>query len=283
MVEIREDLGRLWQIDEQGYIINDAALEKIVPPFSRAVAEMRDAYLKHLPGQIHSIYLRGSVARGQGVPDVSDLDNFAVITADPDSLDLSWCEAAAVDILRRHPFITSLGFDLESYDSIVVTDNHFNELSLQLRTQAVCLWGQDLIPTLPRYKLDVVVANCDICQIKPDIEEAIFELMADSSPQVTRYWCRRIMKNILRAGFSLVMLEERAYTRDLYPCYKLFARYYPEKESAMRHALELALQPSASAAEVLLFLNTFGPWLIATADHWLDRYNPSRELALKII
>ena len=132
-----------------------------------------------------------------------------------------------------------------------------------------------------RYKPGILVANSDISQIKPDIEEAIVGLDVNSGSQSSRYWCRRIAKNIIRAGFSLTILRERSYTRDLYPCYRAFARRYPQQESRMRRAVEYALDPSANAEEVRAFLSDFGGWMIEAAEDWLEVHNPSGEVELE--
>ena len=51
------------------------------------------------------------------------------------------------------------------------------------------------------------------------------------------------MKRILRTGFELVMGREQKYTRDLYPCYESFIKYYPQKKDDMYKTLELAINP----------------------------------------
>jgi hypothetical protein len=148
-------------------------------------------------------------------------------------------------------------------------------------TQTACIWGEDVIPYLLSYKPGILVANSDISQIGSDIEEAIVGLDIDPGTQSTRYWCRRIAKNIIRAGFSLTILRERSYTRDLYPCYRAFAYQYPKQESRMRQAVEYALDPSPDAEEVKAFLGDFGGWMIEATNDWLELHNPSRELELQ--
>lgn len=273
-------MGRFWRLDADGFIQNDAAPEKIMPPYTELVAEMRNAYLEHLGQRAHGIYVRGTVARGVAVEGVSDLDSFALVSCAPESLDLSWTEDVAERLCTRHPYVTGVELGCVDSDEIGSTQR-FSELDLLMVTQTACVWGEDAIPYLPRYKPAILVANSDISQIKPDIEEAIVGLDMDPRAPSTRYWCRRIAKNIIRAGFSLTILRERSYTRDLYPCYRAFANQYPEQESRMRRAVEYALDPSSDAGEVRAFLRDFGDWMIETADDWLELHNPSREVGLE--
>jgi hypothetical protein len=279
VVRIRP-IGRFWPIDADGFIQNDAAPEKILPPYSGLVANVRDAHLEHLGQRAHSIYVRGTVARGVAVEGVSDLDSFALVSCDPEDLDLSWTGDVAERLRSRHPYITGVELECVAHDQIGSTER-FSEVDLLMVTQTACVWGEDVIPYLPRYKPGILVANSDISQIKPDIEEAIVRLDIDPSAQNGRYWCRRITKNMIRAGFSLTILRERSYTRDLYPCYRAFANQCPKQESRMRRAVEYALDPSSDAEEVRAFLRDFGGWMIETADDWLDLHNPSREVGLE--
>jgi hypothetical protein len=275
------DIGRLWPIDPSGSIGNDASADQIVPPYQAAVADVIRAYQAHLGAALHSVYVRGTVPRGQAVPGVSDLDCFAVALGNVSTLDNSWCKPVGAQIAAAHPCVSDVQLEIWPYDELLVTDR-FSEMTFLLKTQSACVWGQELGPRLPVFKLNAVVANNDISQIQPDIAEATAALQADPSAHNVLYWCRRIMKNMLRAGFSLVMLDEHIFTRDLKLCYEYFARHYPAQAAAMRRVLELAIQPSDDQELVLGVLRTFGAWLITEADLWLAQHNPSRVVEMPL-
>ena len=187
-----------------------------------------------------------------------------------------WSHGATKHLLTQYPFITGIGFECLNLDDLG-EDYRFSELGLLMVTQTTCVWGEDVIPKLPSYKSGILVANSDLCQIRTDVEEALAELHANPSREQAFYWCRRIAKNIVRSGFSLGTLGERQYTRDLYPCYRTFARRYPEHEHDMRRAIEYALTPSPNAEEVTAYLKDFGKWVVEEAEAWLAKHNPSRE------
>jgi uncharacterized protein len=275
------DIGGLWPLAADGSILNDASVDKIHSSYQPIVDAVVALYREHLGERLHSVYVRGTVPRGQAVPGVSDFDSFAVALADADALDDSWLAAAASAIARLHPIVSDVQLEIWPYAELLVTDR-FTEMSFLLKTQSACVWGQDLGPHLPRFKPDVIVANNDISQIAPDIQQAIAAVQADRSPQNTRYWCRRIAKNMLRSGFSLVMLDERVFTRDLKLCYNYFAGRYPRQAQDMRRVLELAIQPSADPTLLLDLLDHFGRWLIAEAETWLSRHNPSKTTELPL-
>lgn len=276
------NVGGLWPLDADGYLLSDAGADKILPPYQAAVAAAVTAYREHLGAQLSGVYVRGTVPRGQAVPGVSDLDCFAVVSGDPETIDDTWLKAAGAKIARLHPIVSDVQLEIWPLAEVLITDR-FTEMGFLLKTQSACVWGDDLAPRLPRFKPDAIVANNDISQIRPDIEEAIAALHADSSPSSVRYWCRRIMKNILRAGFSLVMLEAAVFTRDLKLCYEFFARYYSAQEQDMRRVLELAIQPTTDREVVLDLIATCGSWMIARADEWLEQHNPSKIVEMPLV
>ena len=122
--------------------------------------------------------------------------------------------------------------------------------------------------------------NDDIVQIRADIEEAVRELWNETDPRDTAYWCRRIAKNILRCGFSLVQLEEGVHTRDLVLCVDFCCKYFSKMTGLVEKAHTLAQDPTDDRAAVLEFLRQVGDWIIPEADRRLDEHNPTRERAM---
>lgn len=174
-------IGRFWRLDAEGFIQNDAALEKISPLHHRLVDEITAAYLEHLGGCVRGVYVRGTVARGMAVKGVSDIDDFALLDRKLSGLDLSWTEDASEYLRARHPFVTGVGLECLGPKDIGPT-GRFSEPGLLLVTQTACVWGEDVIPSLPKYRPGVVVANNDIVQIAADIEEAVAGIERDPSP-----------------------------------------------------------------------------------------------------
>jgi uncharacterized protein len=137
--------------------------------------------------------------------------------------------------------------------------------------------SRNIIPSLPVYRPGILTANNDVSRIGADIREGLAELDKDSSPENTLYWHRRVSKNMVRAGFSLTVLENRRFTRDLYPCFRSFAEFHPEREPEMRRTAGHVLEPSGDAGSVRASFEGFGGWLAERAGEWLERHNPSRE------
>jgi hypothetical protein len=276
--------GRLWRTTTDGIILSDARREYIQPPFKAVVNDLVGAVAANIGADAHSIYVTGSIARGLAVPGESDANVFAVLTetSDPELVRQDWIGPAEVAAVERYACISDAQIELWPYGYVFGSPDRFSIGGFIVRTHSVCLWGSDLANELPDYRLGPAIPNDDIVQLQLDLEEASAEVRAGAGPENARYWCRRIMKNILRAGFGLVMLEEGVFTRDIDLCCEVFSKHYPGHAADMRRALALARQPSTNAGEVLTFLDSWGSWMIRQADIWLDRHNPHRDLALLV-
>ncbi len=72
-----------------------------------------------------------------------------------------------------------------------------------------------------------------------------------------------MMRRIIRTGLELVVERSGLFSRDLYPCYEVFSRYYPIQAPQMKQALHYAINPLTDKAQLLAFVYDFGSWLTA--------------------
>jgi predicted nucleotidyltransferase len=291
MNEILE-IGQVLELDDKGFIINQSNLDKIVDPWWPVVEAVKEGYINNLGDKAHSIYIRGSVARGQAREQISDVDSLAVVHGKQP--DLEWAAGLTKDLVERFPFCAGVEIVCLPYDELLHSDDNANaSWRMMLKTQCVCVFGEDLAARLPSYRpgADMVVHANDVRRpierLSDDLRALaiigrlpfsarFFKSLSVGCRPVVRLGCAEIMKRIIRAGFEVVMEEEGVYTRDLYPCYKIFSKHFPEKERSMRTALDLAVNPTSDPQELLSFLDDFGPWIIAKAE---DRYGNSGERA----
>jgi hypothetical protein len=57
------------------------------------------------------------------------------------------------------------------------------------------------------------------------------------------------------------MDKEKVFTRDLYPSYEIFSKYFPHQEPNMKRVLELAINPNGNSKEVIGLIDSFGAWV----------------------
>lgn len=250
-------IGTILQTDANGYIIKIASANKIQSKWQPAVDEAVEAYKQHLDDNLHSVYVRGSVARGEAMDDISDIDTVALITTD-NSIDMGWAVDFEHNLVKEFPFVN--GVEIKAFQM----DDLDRKTQFMLKTQAVCVYGEDITETLPKMKPGVDAVNHAFL-LEKRINQTIESLKKTNDPPRIQQSCTWIMKRIVRTGCELVMERSQKYTRDLYPCYELFAEYYPEKSDDMYRALELAINPSNDADEIIEVLQGIGSWVAQEA------------------
>ncbi|MEY9978970.1 nucleotidyltransferase [Lysinibacillus sp. RC79] len=280
MTTIRE-IGSLCVIDRDGHIINHSDWNKINPIFLPVIYDVINTYSTLLQDDLHSIYIRGSIPKGIGIEGVADLDTIAVTKQKPNKLRFKRIKEVEQELNQKHTCVDGIELSFYCIEDILNASS-FSIISFILQTHGLCVFGEDLIPQLPRYKANEALANDHLIHLQGQIKNACDDLQDNSDIEDIKDCCKWIMKIIVRAGLALAITIENTYTRDLYPAYKLFSTYFPEKESDMRKALEYAITPIIDTNLLLSFLNEIGTWMVSEADKWLQCYNPNRELNMKI-
>ena len=250
-------IGTVLKTDEQGFLVSESSKDKIKSPWEEAVNEVVDQYLDKFADRIHSVYIKGSVSRGTAIQGVSDIDSLALIKGN-NPIDTSWFRKAEQELKERFSFST--GFDFIVVPSDEVISGKKKVTAFLIKNLSACVYGQDLTLLLPKTKVgrDSAVSTWKFeFYIKDKIKLLNDE---DDSKEIKRQ-CKWIMKRLLRTGFELVMVKNQSFTRDLYPCYEIFSKYYPEKEKEMKEVLELAINPTENKSPILKILKTFGFWI----------------------
>ncbi len=247
-------IGKFFPLDNEGFVINESAIEKIPNHWIPVIEAVKNSYLKHLKNRVHSIYLRGSLPRGLNVDGFSDLDTFALITGENIRWQKAdWKENLQYQLQNEFPFVKEIEVRLSSFHTDFFEKNP--RLSMILQTQSLCIWGKDIIPSLPKFKpgRDMML---NINWIETDVKDFL------KKERISKAACQEMMKVILRTGFELVMPREQQYTTDLYFCWSTFSKYYPEKKEEMKKALLYYLNPATDKESIQSFIKSFGNYLI---------------------
>ncbi len=259
MTEILK-IGRLLQTDKDGFIVSESSGEKLVSPWKDAVAEIKDIYKTHLGNDLHSVYVRGTVSRGEVIKGISDIDTFSVIYKTQENIDRSWVKEVRKELEKKYDFSTGIEIDFIALDELFDGDEMFND-RFMIKTQSACVYGEDLANKIEPFKATKETASHFHQNLGVIFEKAKKGLQGNTDIEDVKGWAMWAMKRIIRAGFALVLDREKAFTRDLYPAYEIFSKYYSEQEPKMRQALEYAINPPEDSQEIIRFINDFGVWV----------------------
>jgi hypothetical protein len=278
-------LSRHWPTDEHGTLQNIGDRSKIQPAFQLLIDDAVQACLKHIEADLHSLYLIGSMARGEAQPGASDFDFVAVIEyqRDFELIKRDWLAPTVEHLSKTYSaLVTDVEFDLWPQGYLFRDPAEFSPGAFLLATQSVCVWGSDLVPELPRYTLRHLptlraIANEDLLYFIDDMQEVEEDLARHLSPDDLKNLSRRVGKKIARAGFALALEQNRRYTRDVVQCGADFSNAYPKYAEAMSRAVSLYTQPINDGDKILKAVDGFVDWMLDKANDWLDVYNPDWE------
>jgi hypothetical protein len=253
--------GKFNDLDSEGYILNSGVYPVIQKEYKAPVQKSIDAVLEHFSEIIHSIYLRGSVAKGIAILNVSDIDFIFISTIELTKEEKSILyDEIEPKICVEFPYINGIELHFQTLDSL-----QQNWVQFMMSTQCVCIYGEDLNLTLPKFKIDEN-AYSHIGSLESDISSIQEEFIKETNSDEIKSACTWIMKRIVRVGFEICIRRgERAqkYTRDLYPCYEVFSEYYPERKAEMFEALTLAIYPIDDKDKIDKILCDLGQFLIS--------------------
>lgn len=274
VIEIKP-MGRFLEMDAEGYLVNDSDKEKLVSPWKEAVEDVRRTYLEHLGPALHSVYLRGSVARGKGIQGISDIDTFAVCQGPKDKIPTEWAPQYYRRFMDKYPFAKGLDIQFIHLDDLFRGISHYSYRFI-IKVLATCIHGPDLAERIGHFKPTLKVAFFYSGNLREVLNECLAKIEGAQDTERIEVWSNYALRRILRLGFAINIEKEKAYTRDLYPCYQVFSKYYPEREPDMRRVLHLALNLPTTKEEILPLLRDFGGWLVLESERIFAGRPPSQ-------
>ncbi len=268
-------MGTYLAADVHGFLPARPPGGAMVEPWSTAVRVLVGGYLDEWGSAVHSVYVRGSVARNLAVPGLSDLDSFCVLRPEAGTGRTGlagWSAAINRELHGQFPFLSGVEVDLLPVESVLDRRNFY---SFVLKCEAVCLHGEDLSGLLEPFHLSEV--NYQTRYFREHMDEFLTEWPREPEEDRPGFiaW---LAKRMLRLGMELVMEREKRYTRDLYLCYESFATHHPEQEAAMYRVLELAMNP-VTDDETVMLLREFGGWLAGLGQASLEEPDQLRQHA----
>lgn len=254
-----EPKGSYFETDTEGFLINPTTPEKIQEKWKPAIDSLIEAYKNQYSEKLKNVYIRGSVAKGEAIENVSDLDSFAYVEIEKEKINYDWVDTVEKDLKEKYPFVEGFEISLspigsEKQDSIILN-------------QSLCVYGTPV--EIPKQK-----PGKDLAIHAPAIQNRLTKslrfLEKEDNPENIKNHCVWAMKGLLRIGFEITMERSKKYTRDLYRCYETFSEYYPEKESEMKKILYLALNPTENKEELREIFENFGKWLSGETEKYFE-------------
>lgn len=251
MLTLRAGYG----LDSNGFIVSDVSIDKIDRVYVPCIQESVESLKKLFPLQLHSVYLYGSVARGEAVAFKSDLDLIAMFDGNVQLAELTKLAGALSQ--KYCSLVREVGIAVGDYNYTMDPSNYYENAFL--KELCVCVYGEDVREQFGPYKLTSEIA----IRFNGDIGEAVtrtLERIKSPSNEDFKRFSHVFARKLIRTYYSMVMVRSQIWSTRLGEQSEVFLHYFPEKESIIHTLLNWIDEPPTERQAVYEIVKIEGGW-----------------------
>ena len=239
---IIRNIGSYLTCDDNGYLIDDNEKNQLQSKWMTPVYKLVNLIILKTANDLVSIYLRGSVARGTAIDNISDIDIFVITSTDISSVIRDQIYKLGNRINEAYPYVTRVDIAFYNRNFILVAKE-----KVLIKYRSILLYGENLSINIPLLKpgLDT---SLTLSNLANDLDKIRVSKFHDDED--IRLSCRWLAKKIVRSGLEIVAKNELVYTRDLYKCWESFSKHFPGHKNKMYQVLNLAINPSSNIIDL---------------------------------
>ncbi|MGF1910702.1 nucleotidyltransferase domain-containing protein [Vibrio kasasachensis] len=227
--------------------------------YSQVVQELVSFLRSGLGGNLHSVYIYGSVARKTAVPFRSNLDVIVVTHNSFNQQRTTLFNTIRWRFQKSYPHVTEVSFKTALVNEVASLDSLFS-WGFLLRHCATCVYGEDLSECFGDYEPSWEIAK----HWNMDVEDwlAVYRnrIVRDKENEVLKSQ-HIIAKKMLRASYSLVIPKDRAWYDSPIECGKQFLRYHPEMQIEIERLVIMLSQRVIAKRSIIGVIDSYGEWL----------------------
>tara|TARA_Y100001960_G_C14744647_1_gene864962 strand:- start:848 stop:2359 length:1512 start_codon:yes stop_codon:yes gene_type:complete len=236
-------------LTSHGYIDNPYSVEHVQPEFTAVVEQMLRRLEETFPGQLHSVYLYGSVPRGNAVFGQSDLDASVVFHQPLSSNDHKQLQRIANELTSQYSAISKLDFDPGHLREVLAVEEEYR-WQFWLKHCCCCLWGEDLSTGFRLHKPSLRIA----WQLNEDLPQVLESIQTQDGKAYTKV----LGKKLLRSAYLLVAEQDNSWLSDLDSIAKVLHQYYPDDVTSIELCLRLAQGECGNVHRINELISGFG-------------------------
>jgi uncharacterized protein len=246
-------------IDPDGYILNPCNVNLISADFKPLLQETIRLLKAHFE-DLHSVYLYGSIARGEAIPYRSDLDISVIFENPVTEAYTQTLKTLAQQLAQKHVVITKVDFDPGGLTE-VLDKQEFYRWHFWLRHCCCCIWGSDLGLKFPRQKPHPAIA----AEFAKDLQKQLNDTRAALSPENVILKGRSIAKKLIRTAYGRIAPQDNSWHQKIEDCAEAVLRHDPTQQTFIEAALTRVDSQTSSMEQVTELMNSYGQWLLDTA------------------
>lgn len=210
------------------------------------------------PFELHSVYVYGSVARGDAVAKKSDLDLIAMFHTKLSSGKLTELKNLASELSYKYQsLVREVGIAVAYYEDTVDPANYYENAFI--KELSVCVYGEDLGVRFGPYKLTSEIA----ISFNGDIEAALtrtIKRMESASKEEFKTYTQGFARKLIRTYYSMVMVRSQVWSTRLHEQTEVVVHHFPEKESTIRTLLDWIEDPPIDLETISHLFIREGRW-----------------------
>lgn len=230
------------------------------PEFESLVSDARNGLCSGLGALLDSLYLYGSVSRGNARPGQSDLDLTVVLARPPSREESNALERIRLDLQARHPEVSKVDFDLGVREDVLKPAN-LHSWGYWIKHECRCIHGTDLALQFPAFAPSRTIAlaiNGDYVRALGDYAQRIDDA---SEPGDRKRLQREAARKLIRATNVLRAAEDSCWPRTLEEHAGNFGRHHPDMAAEIGFFLAESRAPNAPGRLFNDRLQRFVDWM----------------------
>ncbi|WP_235849066.1 MULTISPECIES: nucleotidyltransferase domain-containing protein [Bacillaceae] len=252
-------------LDPNGFIVSDVSEDKIDDVYVPCIRQSVDSLRKLFPKKLHSVYVYGSVARGEAIALKSDLDLIALFDGKLSAANMTELKNQAGEMSQKYrSLVRDVGIAVAYYEYIVDPSNYYENAFL--KELCVCVYGEDLGERFGPYKLTSEIAvrfNGDICE---SLTRTLNKLKSASNEDVKKI-SQSFARKLIRTFYSMVMVRSQVWSTRLHEQSEVFIYHFPDKKSIILTLLEWIEEPPTDRETVYELFKKEGEWACVNFAH----------------
>lgn len=248
-------------LDAAGYIVSDVSEDKIDPVYLPCIRESVERLKSAFHQQLHSVYVYGSVARGDAVAVKSDLDLLVMFHGSLSPAESAELKRLAGELSQKYrALVRDVGIAVAYYDYTMDPSNYYENAFL--KELSVCVYGEDLRERFGPYKLSPEISirfNGDIGVVLARTLKRLEAASDEDFKTITQGFVRKL----IRTYYSMVMVRSRVWTTRLHEQSEIAIRHFPGKASVIHTLLGWMGEVPGDRETVYALFKQEGEWACA--------------------
>ncbi|WDF05564.1 nucleotidyltransferase domain-containing protein [Shouchella hunanensis] len=210
--------------DQNGYIVNPTHLNKLQEHIKPILHTLLQLLLNRLGENVHSMYVYGSVARGEAIPFKSDLDLTVILYSPISSTTKNRIHAETSELLKEYKQLTKVDYDMGEVKEALHPDNYY-EWGFWLKHMCCCIHGEDLSTQFPVMKPNKFISSSLNKDLMPQTNRFMDTLKSGTKTSALEK--QSMIKKMIRGTYLTINVEDESWATTIQDQLNILEAYFP--------------------------------------------------------